>query len=145
MLQNIFLTQNLSTKHLHKVVGAMKPRFFKQGEQIIRFGDQGDEYFVLAEGEVKVFVYEDGVAPDDPEIGQRVKFSKTMGKGHGFGEIALLHNSGRTATIKVESEKVETFVLDAKSFKTIVVGASIERRTVQNEFLNKIPIFGKWG
>jgi hypothetical protein len=40
---------------------------------IIKYGDVGDKYFVLASGTVKVIVYEPGTAADDPELEDKIK------------------------------------------------------------------------
>jgi CRP-like cAMP-binding protein len=66
-----------------------------------------------------------------------------MNPGEGFGELALMYNSKRTATVQAGSEEVETYVLDGKVFKTIVIKSSLDKRSFQNQFLNKVQIFSK--
>ena len=56
------------------------------GEQVIRQGESGDAFFVVADGEFAVTV-----------DGQTV--SGTLGPGSGFGEVALLRAVPRTATV----------------------------------------------
>jgi hypothetical protein len=57
LLKKSFLTKNLSEKEIEKLAGAMKPRLFQKDELIIRYGDIGNEYFILAQGDVQVMVY----------------------------------------------------------------------------------------
>ena len=57
LLKKSFLTKNLSESEIVKLAGAMKPRVFKNEELIIRYGDLGNEYFILASGDVQVIVY----------------------------------------------------------------------------------------
>lgn len=57
LLNKSFLTKNLSSSEVEKLAGAMKPRTFLKDEHIIRYGDVGNEYFILAQGTVQVFVY----------------------------------------------------------------------------------------
>ena len=45
-------------------------------------------------------MYKDGTDPKDPELGKKVAFSKFISTGIGFGEIALLYNDKRTATVR---------------------------------------------
>jgi CRP-like cAMP-binding protein len=47
-----------------------------------------------------------------------------MGAGSGFGELALLYNDKRSATIEAV-DTCETFTLDGTIFKTIIIKSSI--------------------
>ena len=51
-----------------------------------------------------------------------IKFAKFLGAGVGFGEIALLYNERRTATIKC-AEVCDVWILDGRIFKKIVLKA----------------------
>jgi CRP-like cAMP-binding protein len=63
-----FLTKNLDQRELKTLADAMFARKFSAGENIIRYGDIGAEYFVLAQGSVRVTVYKPGTNPFDPDI-----------------------------------------------------------------------------
>ena len=39
---------------------------FQRNDMIIRYGDQGNEYFILDSGVIEVLVYQDGTDPSDP-------------------------------------------------------------------------------
>ena len=143
LLSKTFLTKNIEKKDIEKIAGAMKPRSFKKGQDIITYGDFGEEYFVLAKGTVRVLVYKNDTDPKDPKLEDKIAFQKTMEAGEGFGELALMYNSKRTATIRAETDEVETYVLDGTIFKTIIIKSSIDKRNIQSDFLNKIPMFGK--
>ena len=96
---------------------------------------------MLSKGTVRVYVYEQDSDPKDPNLASKVLFQKTLEPGSGFGELALIYNSKRTATIRAESDEVLTYALDGGIFKTTIVKSSIERRNVQFEFLNKVELF----
>mmetsp|Transcript_1080 Transcript_1080/g.1990 ORF Transcript_1080/g.1990 Transcript_1080/m.1990 type:complete len:174 (+) Transcript_1080:1216-1737(+) len=119
----------------------MKPRDFTKGKDIITYGDFGEEYFVMSQGTVRVFVYKAGADPKDPKLDEQIQFQKLMEQGTGFGELALMYNSKRTATIRAESDFVQTFVLDGKIFKTILIKSSLDKRQIQNQFLDNIEMF----
>ena len=75
----------------------MQPKEFTKDDIIISYGDLGKEYYVLAKGDVKVIVYEKDAKANDPN--KKIAFTKVMNPGVGFGEIALIYNDKRTATI----------------------------------------------
>ena len=58
----------------------------------------------------------------------------------GFGEIALLYNDKRTATITAISD-CETWVLSGDVFKQIIALNSIRRRNISLEYLDKVELF----
>ena len=81
-LTALFATSFLS-KHLdasqHKVLAnAMYKKYYRTGELIIRYGDMGHEYYVLAYGTCKVTVYVKGAKPDDPQLETKINFVKTL-------------------------------------------------------------------
>jgi len=77
------------------------------GEAIFRRGDPGDRFYVIGDGEVEIAL--DGGPP------------KTLGRGGYFGEIALLRNVPRTATVTTRTE-VELYVLERDVFIAAVTG-----------------------
>jgi len=60
----------------------------------------GEEFFVLDEGQIEIIIYQDKANPKDPDLASKVIRTKILEKGVAFGEIALLYNDKRTATVK---------------------------------------------
>lgn len=58
----------------------------------------------------------------------------------GFGEIALLYNDKRTASITAITD-CETWVLSGDVFKHIIAANSIRRRNINLEYLDKVELF----
>jgi MFS family permease len=77
------------------------------GDDVFRRGDPGDRFYVIGEGEVAVAL--DGRAP------------VTLGPGAYFGEIALLRDVPRTATVTARTE-VELYALEGDVFIAAVTG-----------------------
>ena len=69
----------------------------------------------MKQGKAKVLVHNDGVHPEDPLLRQKVKQTKVVNKGEGFGEIALFYNERRSATV-IAVDDCEAYTIDAKIF-----------------------------
>jgi MFS family permease len=80
---------------------------FGAGQKIFRQGDHGDRFYVIADGEADVTI--DG------------RLIATLTPGEGFGEIALLRDSTRTATVSARTP-LQVFTLDRRHFLPAVSG-----------------------
>lgn len=85
-------------------------------------------------------MYKEGTDPNLPNIHKEIFFSRFMGPGTGFGEIALLYNAQRTATVRAATE-CYAWVLDGKIFKNIIIKQSLRRRNIELSFLDKVDLF----
>jgi MFS family permease len=77
------------------------------GEEAITQGEQGDSFYLIEEGEFEV--YENGV------------FRRTEGPGESFGEIALLREVPRTATVRATADS-RLLKLERDQFISAVTG-----------------------
>jgi len=82
------------------------------GDEIIRRGDHGDRFYVVDSGEIDVLL--DGEPP------------RREGPGAYFGEIALLRDVPRTATVRAATD-VELLALDREEFLRSIRGRGRER------------------
>ena len=129
-----FLFGNLEQKDLEVVINAMEEKVFKKGENIITQGEKGDCLYFVEEG--KLNCYKKFQGEETP------KLVKEYQSGDAFGELALLYNAPRAATITVESDKVITWVLDRETFNHIVKGAAQKKREKYENFLKNVEILG---
>ena len=65
-----------------------------------------------------------------------------MEQGAGFGELALIYNDKRSASIQA-LEDCETYTLDGVLFKSIIIKSSMQKRSEIAGFLNSIKLFDK--
>jgi len=89
LIQRVPLFSDLGRKEVEQVASSMKERKFEQGETLTVEGRGGVGFFVIEEGEARVSVH-------DQERGK-------LGPGDYFGEIALISEASRTATITAET------------------------------------------
>ncbi len=108
------------------VFDAMAEKSFVQGEIIIKQGDEGDLFYVVHSGQAEVYVND--------------KLVKTYTDGESFGELALIYNTPRAATIKAASESIKLWAIDRTTFRTILMGQTIKRRNAYEEFLKNVEI-----
>jgi MFS family permease len=107
LLRGLPMFAPLPAATLEHLAGALRPTRIEAGKEIIRQGEPGDRFYVIASGEVEVTV--DG------------KPTTRLGPGDYFGEIALLRPTPRTATV-VSRGEVELFTLDRDEFVASVTG-----------------------
>ena len=109
LLQAIPIFSPLSPPVLERLAARLTPVQAQGGKEIIRRGDHGDRFYVVSSGEVEVLV--DG------------RPTRREGEGSYFGEIALLRDVPRTATVLAATD-VELFALDRDDFLPAVTGHS---------------------
>ena len=127
-----FLFGNLEPKDLEVVINAMEEKRYKKGENIITQGDNGDCLYFVEEGNLNCFKKFQG--NDEP------KLVKKYQSGDAFGELALLYNAPRAASITAESDEVITWVLDRETFNHIVKEAAQKKREKYENFLKNVEI-----
>uniref|UniRef100_A0A0G4HJP1 Cyclic nucleotide-binding domain-containing protein n=1 Tax=Chromera velia CCMP2878 TaxID=1169474 RepID=A0A0G4HJP1_9ALVE len=149
------LSKSLLFKHLGPqessiVVGAFAPAVFNSGDPVIKQGDDGDHFYVLASGTCNCFVKpKEWTPPSDPpadappfhpEFGPRVfRYDK---QGMTFGELALMYNAPRAATIVCDSEEgTKLWALDRKTFKQVLLKTRKQQEETQMKFINEFPLF----
>jgi MFS family permease len=92
---------------LEQLATRLVPLRVDAGSVIIREGDEGDRFYIVAEGELDV-------SQDDAAL-------TSLGPGDYFGEIALLRDTSRTATVTARSAAV-LYALDREDFLAAVTG-----------------------
>jgi CRP-like cAMP-binding protein len=95
------LFSHLGRLDLARLAGELEERHFAPGEVIVREGDPADSFYVVKWGRVAVLTgAASGDGADGAAAGQPIT---TLGAGEVFGEMALLTDSPRTATVRAET------------------------------------------
>lgn len=130
-IANSFMFSGLDEKEKQIVVDAMEEKKCFKKETVITEGDEGDCLYVVASGTLscsKIFK-----GQTDPT------FLKRYEAGEAFGELALLYNAPRAATICSDGESI-LYALDRATFNHIVKDAAIRKREKYEAFLAKVEL-----
>jgi len=130
------ISQNMLFKNLDRdqqiqIVDVMWLKEVKKGISIIRQGDLGDNFYVVDKGAFDIFVSTDGKKP--VKVAQR-------GKGHSFGELALMYARPRAATV-TSTEPSQVWVLDRWTFRSLLSQVNEKKLQEYEEFLKKVKSF----
>jgi CRP-like cAMP-binding protein len=98
LFQKIFLFQDLKEAEVNQVLERTSPRDFPAGTVIIQEGDPGDSLFIMKAGEVEITKQLTLVLDEDTPK-ERVMIRLKAEDGVYFGEMALLENETRSATV----------------------------------------------
>ncbi len=67
-----------------------------------------------------------------------------LSAGESFGELALIKNKPRAATVRCNSEKVYLGVIDRNDYKKVLQRIEQKRIDAVTNFLYGLPLFGHW-
>lgn len=107
ILHGISLFKNLTPEKIRKLLNIMHKVAFSADEIIMKEGDIGDTMYIILEGTVEVAKSLVIGGMDNEEMGKNKVFTRLDGNHHAvFGEIALLEELKRTATIRAITDCV---------------------------------------
>ncbi|EER18890.1 cAMP-dependent protein kinase regulatory subunit, putative [Perkinsus marinus ATCC 50983] len=131
VLSKSFLFAALDNNDFAIVVDAMKEETVSAKERVINQGDDGDFLFVVESGELEVYKK----FPGDEEE----KMLKVCEVGDVFGELALLYNVPRAASVEAKTD-CTLLRLDRETFNHIVKDAAAHKRERYESFLKSVPL-----
>jgi hypothetical protein len=104
LLRGVSFLAPLPLTRLERLVRGAREMTVAEGEDVIRIGESGDEFFVIERGDVEI-----------------VEYGRRQGPGEGFGEIALLRDVPRTATVRAAND-LRLWALTRRTFIAAVTG-----------------------
>ena len=106
VLQSVSLFKDLDRQHKNVIAKTVFERSFQPGDVIVKEGEMGLGVYMIREGKVEVV----------QRAGDKERMLTTLRKGEVFGEIALLIDVPRTATVRAV-EPTTCLVLTAWNFR----------------------------
>ena len=135
LLKNHVLLQGTKDADIDIVLGAFQGLRFLRGAAIITQGELGDNFYVLESGACDIWVQREG--------GARERVMRAT-PGTSFGELALLYDSPRAASV-VATERCKCWALDRETFKRILMGNAVRRNARYEAFLDNVPCLQQLG
>ncbi len=130
-LRKNFVFEEMEENDIEKLVTAMEEIKVSKGTKIIKQGDEGDYFYVIARGDVAFFV-------DDRKVG-------AAGPGNAFGDLALLYKCPRAATVRAEAEPTTLFRIDQKTFRYMTQSQIKKSEEQKKTLLKEIPFLSTLG
>jgi cGMP-dependent protein kinase len=125
-LSKHFIFTSLSDSQRHKLIDNMQYYSLNPAEIVLEQGKCGSTFFIVSKGSLDVFVN-----------GER---KKTLSVGDNFGELALIHDNLRSATV-ITFENTGLWGLDRDTFKNALKAISQESYEENMQFLNLVDFF----
>ncbi|RXN06502.1 cGMP-dependent kinase 1 isoform X1 [Labeo rohita] len=125
ILDNDFM-KNLEMSQIQEIVDCMYPVDYDKNSCIIKEGDVGSLVYVMEEGKVEV-------------TKEGLKLC-TMGPAKVFGELAILYNCTRTATVRTVTS-VKLWAIDRQCFQTIMMRTGLIKHAEYMELLKSVLTF----
>lgn len=132
VVKDSVLFANVDEPQMKGIVDTMWLRYVAAGEIIIQQGDIGEHWYVIDNGAFDILITPKGGGPMT-NVGTRER-------GAGVGELALLYNAPRAATIRA-SRAGAVWVLDRFTYRTIMTSAAEEKRARYEAFLKGVKGF----
>merc|ERR1712137_1390898 len=131
------LFSHLTNDTIQNLVNAFYSMEVERGHSLIEQGDHGDRFYIVEHGSFDIFVAR--IDSATKKLGEPSKVG-TVGPLGSFGELALLYNSPRAASVICGSESSKVWVLDGESFQMLVMSFNNEKFTMYDGWLQSVPL-----
>jgi cGMP-dependent protein kinase len=124
-LKKNFVFDGIDEKSEKTIIDAMELQNVPKGKTLITQGDDGDYFYVIANGSFEIIVNGNQVA--------------LFEAGKSFGELALVYNTPRQATVTAHEDSV-VFALDRDTFRYTLAHSLDDKQAAILEALRKFPL-----
>lgn len=134
-----FLFSSLDEESFVLVLDALvEKKIPAQNIKVITQGDEGDFFYVIESGDFDIYINPSGAVEAGPSgLGNKVA---TIGPGGSFGELALMYNAPRAATVVSSSKGGLLWALDRVTFRRILMNNAFQKREMYEGFLGEVPL-----
>ncbi len=108
LLRTVHLFSGLSHEQLDRLLAISEEEIYQDGDIIFEQGAKGDKLYIISEGQVEIRIRKQ---PDGPERSQVF-----LGRGQVFGEMALLDEGARSATVRCSRDRTVLRTIEDGAF-----------------------------
>lgn len=130
---NNFVFDTIDEETKLQFVNAMQSQKYAKGEMVIKQGDVGDYFYIVEGGTVDYLIN----ATDGGGEPQKVGEGK---RGSTFGELALLYNTPRAASVRAAT-MLDMYKIDQISFKSLLMASQVQDRTNLMALVENLKVF----
>ncbi|XP_043941058.1 cAMP-dependent protein kinase type I-alpha regulatory subunit [Protopterus annectens] len=126
------LFAHLDDNERSDIFDAMFSVTYIAGETVIQQGDEGDNFYVIDQGEMDVYV------SSEPATG--------LGEATSYAELAIIHGTPNASTYQPKTD-TRCWGVDSDAEQSILSGSTLRKRKMYEEFLSKVSILeslDKW-
>jgi len=124
-----FMFRTLEESQLTDVIDAMFEQKVSAGEYLIHQGEDGDNFYIIETGKYSAIINTD----------EGPKTVMEYDNEGNFGELALLYNMPRAASVKAETDG-SLWAMDRQTFRKIVLKAAFQKRKMYESFLENVRL-----
>ncbi|KAJ5155419.1 hypothetical protein N7492_008222 [Penicillium capsulatum] len=134
-----FLFSHLDDDQFRTVLDALVEKPIPAKDiKVISQGDAGDYFYIVEKGNFDIYIHPSGAVQPGPDgLGNKVA---STGPGGSFGELALMYNAPRAATVISTEAKCTLWGLDRITFRRILMDSAFQRRRMYEAFLEEVPL-----
>ncbi|KAJ1813205.1 hypothetical protein LPJ75_003290 [Coemansia sp. RSA 2598] len=129
-LNSNFLFKNIDEDSYHDVIDAMEEKHVEKGQNVVVQGGVGDYFYIVERGHFDIYVRKDSAEP---------KWVAEVANGGSFGELALMYNAPRAATVTATSSGT-LWALDRITFRSLLMERTSRKRRLYERFLETVPL-----
>ncbi|KAJ3164075.1 hypothetical protein HK101_000534 [Irineochytrium annulatum] len=119
-----------------ELCGILEHVVFEANRLVFKQGDAATAWYIILSGSVSVQISQSGRLEDNRLI-------RKLSKGDGFGDLALVHNIPRTATITTD-ERTELMKIEKDDYNRILRFIREKEMNELYHFIRKMPVFANW-
>lgn len=122
-----YLFSQLTPNNINSLISSMQSIEISKNQSIITNGEDGDIFYIIEVGEFNIYI-------------NNIQQNITLISGQCFGELALIYQSPRQATI-IAKENSKVFSLDRQTFRNILTRNNYYFLNEKVNFLKRIQLF----